>query len=300
MQSKEPQVFNWDKYKELKFWKAENFISKLGRTSEYWQPFTKTTNQYEFPTYIFRGHGIKSWKLVPSVLRENNLKSTLSEQLNYESYLLSDFYHICQIYGLPVAEDSQELKRHFGFNKKWWPPCKLYSLCAHAQHYGVPTRLLDWSWDPLIAMYFAAKSAIEKKKQDYNHDRIAIWALDTSLLAKDKNLQERPIEIVTAPAAQIPNLAAQKGIFTLIREKYLNDNQGINCYPLEEHISDYAELVKATLPYCEVKRLFYLLSREFVTAASVYPGYEGVVEYLLREAREEYYDIPDKLIDNFI
>lgn len=31
-----------------------------------------------------------------------------------------------------------------------------------AQHYGIPTRLLDWSYDYKSALYFALKDILEK------------------------------------------------------------------------------------------------------------------------------------------
>ncbi|WP_242509303.1 FRG domain-containing protein [Natrinema altunense] len=47
-------------------------------------------------------------------------------------------------------------------------PRSVWHLLAIAQHYGLPTRLLDWSYSPLVAAYFATRSG------DTEHDG-AIW-----------------------------------------------------------------------------------------------------------------------------
>lgn len=280
---------------------AEAFIQLLGRTADIWQPITG--NSYQFPSWIFRGQGDANLQLIPKALREDKYNKNPYDQFNYEATKLKDFHKICQVYGLKIAEDSQNLhaldySNIYSYkNEKPWPPIQLFSLCAHAQHYGVPTRLLDWSWDPLIAMYFAASSAIKKLKKSDFDGRIAIWALDTEQL---NNNSLKKIQLVTAPTAEIPYLAAQKGVFTLV-EDYYDEKNDTRTNPLDEIIVSHnptekestSQLIKATLPYSQVKRLFYLLSREFVTAASVFPGYEGVVKYMMEET--EYYDIPDEI-----
>ncbi len=51
------------------------------------------------------------------------------------------------------------------------PPVNEWEVLVAAQHHGVPTRLLDWTYSPLVAAHFATRPA------GTEHDR-AIWRLD--------------------------------------------------------------------------------------------------------------------------
>jgi hypothetical protein len=95
-----------------------------------------------------------------------------------------------------------------------WPPDELISLMALAQHYGVPTRLLDWTRNPFIAAYFAAIGAHESA------EKICVWAL-SGVYEEIQNilvgLPARKLFVVSAPASDNPNLQAQRWVGLLCR-----------------------------------------------------------------------------------
>jgi hypothetical protein len=63
------------------------------------------------------------------------------------------------------------------------PPVNDWELLVIAQHYGVPTRLLDWSSSPLVAAHFATR-------EPRSDGACAIWRLDWRQLHRAFDLPE--------------------------------------------------------------------------------------------------------------
>jgi hypothetical protein len=127
-------------------------------------------------------------------------------------------------------------------------------------------------------------------------ERLAVWAISTAL-ADPVWLPKKPdsvprVELVHAPMASNPNLAAQAGLFTLAR--FAHEDVGLESVFQEnaakwvrfrfapEQIKSFKP-IKVTLPASEARSLMRLLSYEGVTAATVFPGYRGVVESMEEE-----------------
>lgn len=118
---------------------------------------------YRSSGFIFRGVCDKSWQLLPGLFREY-------KEPQKSSTLIASYS------GRVYSSNEIEILAHF---KKeaigFLPQISLnddFTWLQYAQHFGVPTRLLDFTTNPLIALYFCCKSESEA-------DGI-IWIVNTS------------------------------------------------------------------------------------------------------------------------
>ena len=98
-----------------------------------------------------------------------------------------------------------------------------------AQHYGLPTRALDWSYDYRVALYFTVKDVLNSNN---NSDGV-LWALNHKLIeVPEYNNLQYNLRIHRPEYNTNPNLNAQKGLFTFL-ERYVGEYNK----PLDEIIS---------------------------------------------------------------
>lgn len=111
----------------------------------------------------YRGQSVAGWELVPGYYRITNAppESTLIKRFRQSAAMLTSAPSI------DVCFD--------------W----LFLM----QHYGVPTRLLDWSESPLVALYFAVDDPDKHGSED-----AALWGLRPSELNKNANIIDKEEE----------------------------------------------------------------------------------------------------------
>lgn len=88
--------------------------------------------------WLFRGQSSCRWGLQASVHRLRSADLSPSEMRGYEQRTLGEFRRRART----LLPD---------------PPSTLWEWLILAQHFGLPTRLLDWTENPLVALYFAVR-----------------------------------------------------------------------------------------------------------------------------------------------
>jgi hypothetical protein len=108
--------------------------------------------------YIYRGHANAQWRLESSLERVIGAAWSAESATKFEEYSFDVFKSKFHLY------DNENLR----------PDSKLAWLSI-MQHYGVPTRLLDFTESPYVALYFALEAYNPQMRSDF-----AVFAIDYS------------------------------------------------------------------------------------------------------------------------
>lgn len=203
------------------------------------------------PTVIFRGQGVRG-DLVPRIARPNNRKN-------------------------PIASERRmlaELRRMGGAFRPGLPDSE-WELLVLAQHFGMATRLLDWTSNPLAGLFFACDD------QQNRDDDVYLYALDVpDGLLMSSPLTEGPFKQaktrVFQPRWNNPRIVAQHGWFTAHRFS----KKAKKFVPLESNPDVHPHLTEFVVSGKDRVRLLKSLDRHGISSRTLFPDLEGLCRYL--------------------
>lgn len=272
--------------------------------------------------WAFRGHANSSWMLQPSSRRSGAFDRlrlgiprplcTSGCQIMAEGSVLSTFYRMVDQGGFAVPDDGVHLRHDRTWDEivrpymsgamegtRHWPPPLLHAIAALAQHHGLPTPLLDWTRRPLVALYFAAKQAAQwlagwQQAPTDSKQALTVWAIRPNEVQRAIRSPSHEFDVILAPSATNPNLRAQAGVFTLDYGPNRDSSTMPYEVPLDDALKKAVEgeadaagephMWRFDAPWTIAPQLLRWLEAHGVTAATIFPGLDGVAESLRERA----------------
>lgn len=246
----------------------------------------ETMGMYATPKarFIYRGQSSSDWGLQPSISR---LVKGLSEQHAFE-----------------VECDSFKMFRsqaplHMGNPLPKAPEHNCFEWLALMQHYGAPTRLLDWARSFYVALYFAVvddwsvdgvvwicneielnKRAIAKFEDEFDQlypgGPIPSRVKYEFFFMEPQKHDMKPTAMIFAmpPRCDSQRTVAQRGVFTLCHNVLIDHAEAIR--QLETAGAGNEVLRKLVIPKDAKAQILYHLYEMNVSANTLFPGSDGL------------------------
>jgi FRG domain len=226
---------------------------------------------------VYRGAADAAWPLLTSLDTLGGV-SPAHGKADLEAHILRNFIRYSRPYFGPQVND--------------------WEVLIAAQHHGLPTRLLDWTYSPMVAAHFAT---LGKTKVDR-----AVWRLDwkavhrcfqlpeRALLIQDiekvfggdrpftpwtlfePRIRERHFACMIEPPSLDARIATQAATFTLCSDTQQSFDTFLEANGLRSALTCYV------IPAADVSRLRDQLDMVSVDERRLFPDLDGLAAYLRR------------------
>ena len=241
----------------------------------------------------FRGQSNFDWKITPSISRNNNHRDILNFE-NIEAALYKKFKLMVSVNNLQCLIPRIKNSYHFSW---------IYLMAA--QHYGLPTRLLDFTFNKYSALEFAVTEIAH-----LNKDGAFIIYKNPNNLFNDVNSEylKRPFNSsLDSFFFQAPQFANGTNTQLALSERrkaiqgskflYCNTHQLFDCISSNQTHSD--ELIKIKIPKSiKLEVIDYLIKKkEF--AYDQYAG-RNFIDHCTAVLKQEFYEIKSQTVKRYL
>jgi hypothetical protein len=229
--------------------------------------------------YLYRGQADASWHLQSSLERVVGSAWSADKARQFEEFSIKQFSSKFHLYDRENMQPSSKL-----------------AWLSIMQHYGVPTRLLDFTESPYVALYFALEGVVPSLQRD-----MALYAVDYSAVldksidhirSKDSGFSETRLSIferqdevfdqvvdrfaydiiwIAEPKLLNARLDKQAGSFLLSGNRDLRIEDVLNS-PLYGSVAVRKFVIRSNL----VTGIFALLRKMNITSKSLYGDLDGL------------------------
>ena len=228
-------------------------------------------------SYVYRGIENKEYQLTTTLNR-------LGES-HLEKHLLRNFRKYSQ----------KELKSEY---------TSVWNWLALAQHHGLPTRLLDWTYSPYVALHFATADFTK-----YHQDGM-IWGVNyvdskaylpdqLSLIIEEEGSHIFTAEMLERVAGNLPDLGKlKKDDYAIFFEPPSIDDRIVNQYAVFSMMSNPNIIISDWLEGRKVQHFKIIIPAELkweirdkldqsnINERVLFPGLDGLATWLKRHYRD--------------
>lgn len=258
----------------------------------------------------FRGQSDASFQLVPGALRDiHQSHDHLGREIKDGKPRISSGGIFTGLNTENMLNEFKRLARPFLEQQ----PTNEFEWMFVAQHHRLPTRLLDWSTNALVALFFAAQNAKISKGnglkacQTFKEDHLcnkgfAVFAIEPSEINRITCYKSEPVDIASSPEdwdnyinpgakslASLPicvtaphmtmRIRAQSGTFTL---------HGAQISPIDFYDPLSPFITKIFIPYTSTQSILTSLWKLGINESFIYPSLDSIANDIARSEKSRY------------
>lgn len=261
---------------------VENVISTHDLKS--WNEFFDfiRTKHSNCPAFIYRGQACSEWKVESTLDR---LEQRFPTRPNFTCSVPARFAHPPTSREIHINAFKEAVRGKRTSNppelndNEWW---------ALAQHHGLATPMLDWTYSPFVALFFAfeEKKCIDSSGQWVEPEKRVVYTLSVTCISM-KNTSDSPAPLVFSPKGETSyRLINQAGLFvkmpeqtdleSYVREKFTEETT--KTAPPSQ--STRAILEKIMIPNNGRTNCLKLLNKMNINRMSLFPDIDGSARYI--------------------